>query len=282
MNTLANHGYIPRNGRDITLETAVYALTTAISFDKESSVALWRHGVKANPAGGNSSSFTLEDLGKHNLIEHDASMRYVHNLELSWLPQYWYTAKVEQMHTLAIAQSSTKQSLTLQKHSGQPRIWLCLCLQEQTTIAKSNPQLTTLSIHSTLALRALASEQYPLFFWSLATSLLPRSIEHFLHLSLVSSEVELGRTARTENIWIWPDVWYRKRETTVWTWLEEASKPHHLDTAGSNVLIDQNWGKYDNCFRFRAEHGSWCFQFMIWLSQVCQKMVSRLRRRRVL
>lgn len=65
MNTLANHGYIPRNGMDITpdmLKTAVMEVFNIASDLADSLVS------------GLPDSTSLDILGTHNMIEHDASM----------------------------------------------------------------------------------------------------------------------------------------------------------------------------------------------------------------
>lgn len=58
MNTLANHGYLPRNGSNITLETAVYALGTALNFNEELATTMWKSAVPINPEI-NATYFTL-------------------------------------------------------------------------------------------------------------------------------------------------------------------------------------------------------------------------------
>jgi hypothetical protein len=73
MNTLANHGFLPRDGRNITRENAVYALTTALNFNATVANIMWEQAVIANPEP-NATFFTLDNLNRHNVLEHDASM----------------------------------------------------------------------------------------------------------------------------------------------------------------------------------------------------------------
>ncbi|KAE8443282.1 hypothetical protein EG329_001998 [Mollisiaceae sp. DMI_Dod_QoI] len=73
MNTLANHGFLPRDGRNITLENAVFALTTGLNFNESIAKIMWQQAVIANPQP-NATFFTLDNLNRHNVLEHDASM----------------------------------------------------------------------------------------------------------------------------------------------------------------------------------------------------------------
>lgn len=73
MNTLANHGFLPRDGRNITRENAIHALGTGISFDSELAGIMWDQAVIANPEP-NATFFTLDNLNRHNVLEHDASL----------------------------------------------------------------------------------------------------------------------------------------------------------------------------------------------------------------
>lgn len=58
MNTLANHGFLPRDGRNITLENAVHALTTGLNFDPAVAKIMWEQAVFINPEP-NATFFTL-------------------------------------------------------------------------------------------------------------------------------------------------------------------------------------------------------------------------------
>lgn len=99
MNTLANHGYIPHDGRRITEEVMVSSLGSALNISPELAIALFRGTLPANPQP-NATFFSLydhpyhpldyvvsislttstkhrRDLNRHNLFEHDASLRFV-------------------------------------------------------------------------------------------------------------------------------------------------------------------------------------------------------------
>jgi hypothetical protein len=73
MNALANHGILPHDGKNITKEMAVKALTTALHLEgKIASVFAWG-GVAANP-NHEEHNFDLDHVNKHGWIEHDVSL----------------------------------------------------------------------------------------------------------------------------------------------------------------------------------------------------------------
>ncbi|OJD29643.1 chloroperoxidase protein [Diplodia corticola] len=73
MNTLANHGFLPHNGRNITRANAIHALSTGLNFDESLASLMWEQAVIANPEP-NATFFTLDHLNRHNVLEHDASL----------------------------------------------------------------------------------------------------------------------------------------------------------------------------------------------------------------
>jgi hypothetical protein len=77
LNALANHGFLPHDGKNIDLNTTIDALGTALNGDADISTYLFKGAVKSNIATPNATSFSLNDLGNHNIVEHDASMRSV-------------------------------------------------------------------------------------------------------------------------------------------------------------------------------------------------------------
>jgi hypothetical protein len=72
LNALANHGFLPRDGKNLTLPTTVKGLA-AINVTTETATLLTLAALKtsSDPASG---AFTLADLGKHGFIEHDGSL----------------------------------------------------------------------------------------------------------------------------------------------------------------------------------------------------------------
>ncbi|KAJ4325971.1 hypothetical protein N0V94_000336 [Neodidymelliopsis sp. IMI 364377] len=80
LNSLANHGIIPRDGRNLTVPLLVERLGAALLLSPETAMTVSLDGMRtsSDPA---SKSFTLDDLNKHNIIEHDGSLsRQDHNL----------------------------------------------------------------------------------------------------------------------------------------------------------------------------------------------------------
>ncbi|KAK3179855.1 hypothetical protein K4F52_008773 [Lecanicillium sp. MT-2017a] len=73
MNTLANHGFLPRNGREITREVVVDAMGAALNFDDGLASLMFDQAIIANPEP-NATYFSLNDLSRHNVLEHDASL----------------------------------------------------------------------------------------------------------------------------------------------------------------------------------------------------------------
>lgn len=74
MNTLANHGYLPRDGRNLTQTAVVTALKQGLNFDEALAAIMFRMAIVANPEP-NAAFFTLGQLNVHNVLEHDASLR---------------------------------------------------------------------------------------------------------------------------------------------------------------------------------------------------------------
>lgn len=75
LNTLANHGFLPRDGKDININQTTEALSTALNFAPSLASFLQSFGLQANPEP-NATIFSLNMLSTHNILEHDASLRY--------------------------------------------------------------------------------------------------------------------------------------------------------------------------------------------------------------
>ncbi|KAI0379379.1 Cloroperoxidase [Hypomontagnella monticulosa] len=73
LNTLANHGFLPHNGRNITKETTIHAMGSALNFNESLASLMFQMAVIANPEP-NATFFTLDQLNVHNVLEHDASL----------------------------------------------------------------------------------------------------------------------------------------------------------------------------------------------------------------
>jgi hypothetical protein len=73
LNTLANHGFFPRDGRNITKTNAIDGLKGGLNFNASLGALMWGQSIFANPEP-NATFFTLEHLNVHNVLEHDASL----------------------------------------------------------------------------------------------------------------------------------------------------------------------------------------------------------------
>ncbi|KAF9891018.1 hypothetical protein FE257_005275 [Aspergillus nanangensis] len=74
LNTLANHEFLPHDGRDITKNAVIRALTSALNFNATLASLMFDMAIVANPEP-NATFFTLSDhLNRHNVLEHDASL----------------------------------------------------------------------------------------------------------------------------------------------------------------------------------------------------------------
>ncbi|KAI0530212.1 Cloroperoxidase [Xylaria digitata] len=73
LNTLANHGYLPRNGKGISKAIAVEALSTAINWDVSVVSPLYDFAQPTNP-DPNATTIDLNHLTTHNILEHDGSL----------------------------------------------------------------------------------------------------------------------------------------------------------------------------------------------------------------
>ncbi|KAK1962192.1 Cloroperoxidase [Colletotrichum sublineola] len=71
LNTLANHGFIPHDGRDITSDIVQKDFKNAMNIDEGLSAAAFGPALDLNPGA---SFIDLDMLNKHNFIEHDGSL----------------------------------------------------------------------------------------------------------------------------------------------------------------------------------------------------------------
>ena len=74
LNTLANHGYLPRTGREISKDMAIKALDEVLNWDVTVVSALYDFAQPTNPKP-NATTINLRELTTHNILEHDASLR---------------------------------------------------------------------------------------------------------------------------------------------------------------------------------------------------------------
>ncbi|EMD92077.1 hypothetical protein COCHEDRAFT_1203160 [Bipolaris maydis C5] len=71
LNTLANHEFLPHNGRNFTLDILKHALKTALNISDDVTVLLHTAALTTNPGG---STWGLDTLSTHNILEHDGSL----------------------------------------------------------------------------------------------------------------------------------------------------------------------------------------------------------------
>ena len=76
LNSLTNHGYLPRNGKGITKQMAVEVLSDVLNWDASVVNDLYDFAQPTNPAP-NATNINLDELSTHNILEHDGSLRYV-------------------------------------------------------------------------------------------------------------------------------------------------------------------------------------------------------------
>ncbi|KAG2412819.1 hypothetical protein HFD88_010376 [Aspergillus terreus] len=73
LNTLANHGFFPHDGRNITRDVVIDGLGAALNFNSSLASLMFDMAMVANPEP-NATFFTLDQLNRHNVLEHDASL----------------------------------------------------------------------------------------------------------------------------------------------------------------------------------------------------------------
>lgn len=76
LNTLANHGYLPSNGREITRDILADAMLEGFNIAKSDAIILFSQAVRTNPKPF-ARTFDLDTLGREGVLEHDFSLRSV-------------------------------------------------------------------------------------------------------------------------------------------------------------------------------------------------------------
>lgn len=74
LNTLANHGYLPSNGRDISLDILAKGMLDGFNIARSDAVILFSQAVRTNPRYPLALDFDLENLGREGVLEHDFSL----------------------------------------------------------------------------------------------------------------------------------------------------------------------------------------------------------------
>ena len=75
LNTLANHGYLPRDGKGITLQILKDGMLDGFNIENSDAVLLYTQAIRTNPSYPLARSFDLAHLGRHGILEHDISLR---------------------------------------------------------------------------------------------------------------------------------------------------------------------------------------------------------------
>ncbi|KAK5624888.1 hypothetical protein RRF57_000604 [Xylaria bambusicola] len=73
LNTLANYGYLPRNGKGISRDVAIEVLDTVINWDVSVAGPLYDFAQPTNPTP-NATTIDLDQLTTHNVLEYDGSL----------------------------------------------------------------------------------------------------------------------------------------------------------------------------------------------------------------
>ncbi|PKY08683.1 Cloroperoxidase [Aspergillus campestris IBT 28561] len=73
LNTLANHHFLPHDGKGITKDVLTRGLGDGLNFNASLAGLMFKMATVANPEP-NATFFTLDHLNRHNVLEHDASL----------------------------------------------------------------------------------------------------------------------------------------------------------------------------------------------------------------
>ncbi|KAF2763333.1 Cloroperoxidase [Pseudovirgaria hyperparasitica] len=73
LNSLANHGILPRDGRNLSVPMLVSAMSEVFNLSTEVGTLVSIRAIDTSSTPG-TGTFSLKDLQKHNMIEHDASL----------------------------------------------------------------------------------------------------------------------------------------------------------------------------------------------------------------
>ena len=74
LNSLANHGFINHDGKNIDHDQIYHALTTYLNIDHNLTEFLYQAALTTVP-NPNATTFTLDNLRTHDILEHDGSLR---------------------------------------------------------------------------------------------------------------------------------------------------------------------------------------------------------------
>ncbi|KAM7204753.1 Chloroperoxidase [Naviculisporaceae sp. PSN 640] len=73
VNALANHGYLPRDGKNVSLAQIVSGAKAGVNLGSDAGLLVGLKALQASSTG-NWLTLHLDDLSKHGVIEHDGSL----------------------------------------------------------------------------------------------------------------------------------------------------------------------------------------------------------------
>jgi hypothetical protein len=79
LNSLANHGYLPRDGSDISMDVLVAGLKAGVNLGADATKLVGATALKGSTTG-NASTFHLTDLYKHGCKTHRPPCRRMKDL----------------------------------------------------------------------------------------------------------------------------------------------------------------------------------------------------------
>jgi hypothetical protein len=189
VNTLANHGYLPRDGLAVTLPILLKGFSDAINLDPLSTMIVGTKALQTSTTG-NSSTFNLDDLSRHDSMSQLTSALIWHE------PYRWLTiANTVIEHDGSLSRGD---AFSGDNHSFNATIWgtVASFFTEDTIDIKT-------AAHARAARLAAAAKENPEFNMSLdgtAFSL----IESALYLSVFSNG------SSTSAVTEWVKVMFRK------------------------------------------------------------------------
>lgn len=75
LNSLANHGFLPHNGKGMTIPILIKGLKDGLNVGPDFSTVIGNAGLLSVKGNALAQSFDLNDIDEHNFpIEHDASL----------------------------------------------------------------------------------------------------------------------------------------------------------------------------------------------------------------
>ncbi|KAG4422121.1 hypothetical protein IFR04_004748 [Cadophora malorum] len=73
VNSLANHGFLPRDGMNISLADLIVAFNESLNLAPAATTLVGQKALLASTTGSN-ATFNLDDINTHGIIEHDGSL----------------------------------------------------------------------------------------------------------------------------------------------------------------------------------------------------------------